>query len=555
MNKILFTPIILLLFQSYLRAQNFCLTPPNSESSLNMMLNKKNQLNESYILRIYFHVIRRTNGTGGQSLSDVREAFDILNNDFNSHNIFFCWNNEIDFIDNDDFFDSPNTDIFSINNHDDGIDVYLFDDSLSGNGRANGVGVSTEFWVSGSYWKEPFNSLVKSHVISHEMGHVLALYHTHHGTFNEGGNDDPCPELVDGSNSSTCGDYVSDTPADPHLQFNVNQSNCIWNGSGVDSNGDFYNPDERIIMSYTDVNCMEYFSVGQGERMRNAISSYSHLQQVIEQDCELFNLTLTGPSLVCTSDTSFTLSGVPTGQTVSWSVSSNLQLVSSNATGATVRAVSSSTSGSATLTATLSNGVEVAQEVWAGRPPKPSNIFLFPHTPCTNQKVLATVQSNHKNDSSVTFNWSGVIYTPLNSNNSTIEFTTAYPLPYNDRIRVTASNACGDSFQFVKTFSVNSCGGGEGPAPLPYSVNSDEPPLLYPNPAHDVLYVNTGLLIDNVNTQVWIRISDVNGDQIISNHTDQLLEEVDVGEMKNGLYFIKLSNNQTTVTDKFIVKH
>ena len=177
MYKILFTPIILLLFQSYLRAQNFCLTPPNSESSLNMMLNKRNQLNESYILRIYFHVIRRTNGTGGQSLSDVREAFDILNNDFNSHNIFFCWNNEIDFIDNDDFFDSPNTDIFNINNHDDGIDVYLFDDSLSGNGRANGVGVSTEFWVSGSYWKEPFNALEIKKIKTLHMKPLIYLLH------------------------------------------------------------------------------------------------------------------------------------------------------------------------------------------------------------------------------------------------------------------------------------------------------------------------------------------------------------------------------------------
>ena len=76
---------------------------------------------------------------------------------------------------------------------------------------------SSEFWVSGSYWKSPNNSLTKSHVISHEMGHVLYLWHTHHGTFNEGGNDNPCPELVNGSNSATCGDYVTDTPADPHL--------------------------------------------------------------------------------------------------------------------------------------------------------------------------------------------------------------------------------------------------------------------------------------------------------------------------------------------------
>ena len=125
--------------------------------------------------------------------------------------------------------------------------------------------------------KHPIISLTKSHVISHEMGHVLYLWHTHHGTYNEGGNDNPCPELVNGSNSATCGDYVTDTPADPHLQFNVNQSTCEWNSSATDANGDSYNPDEKNVMSYTDINCMEYFTPKQGERMRNAITTLTYL--------------------------------------------------------------------------------------------------------------------------------------------------------------------------------------------------------------------------------------------------------------------------------------
>ncbi len=70
-------------------------------------------------------------------------------------------------------------------------------------------------------------------------------------------------------------------PADPHLHFNVNQSNCKWNGFDTDANGDSYNPDEKNIMSYTDVNCMKYFTPKQGERMRNAISTLPYLQQTI----------------------------------------------------------------------------------------------------------------------------------------------------------------------------------------------------------------------------------------------------------------------------------
>ena len=69
----------------------------------------------------------------------------------------------------------------------------------------------------------------------------------------EVGDANQCAELVDGSNSDTCGDYIEDTPADPHLNFNVNPITCQWLGTGIDANGDNYAPDTRLIMSYTDI--------------------------------------------------------------------------------------------------------------------------------------------------------------------------------------------------------------------------------------------------------------------------------------------------------------
>ena len=112
---------------------------------------------------------------GGQTTQSVNEALNILNQGFNPHNTSFNWDNQIDYIDN--YYSAPKTAIYNVNNHQDGLDIYLFDDSSSSGGRASGVGQSSEFWVSGSYWKSPYNSLTKSHVISHEMGHVLYLWH------------------------------------------------------------------------------------------------------------------------------------------------------------------------------------------------------------------------------------------------------------------------------------------------------------------------------------------------------------------------------------------
>ena len=172
----------------------------------------------------------------------------------------------------------PSATIYSVNNHSDGIDIYLFDDSSEAGGRANGVGQSSEFWVSGTFWKEPFGSLVKSHVISHEMGHVIFLWHTHHQE------EIDCKEYVDGRNSDVCGDFVDDTPPDPNLGFDVDFSDCQWNGSENDLDTVPYDPDETLIMSYSHIDCLNYFSEGQGQRMRNAIATLPHLISVVV-DC------------------------------------------------------------------------------------------------------------------------------------------------------------------------------------------------------------------------------------------------------------------------------
>ena len=274
--------LIILMLVSFIskeiNGQTFCFTPPTSSNTeLSLSALKSSSIASSYCLKIYVHVIRRSNGTGGQSVAEVNQALNFLDVDFNPHNVFFNWDGTIDYINNDSYYGSPSVVIYTVNNHSDGIDIYIYDDSSAAGGRANGVGSSSEFWISGSYWKSPFGSLVKSHVISHEMGHVLFLWHTHHGTSPEGGDPAQCAELVNGSNANTCGDYVTDTPADPHLHFNVNSPACTWTSSGTDANGDSYNPDETLVMAYTHPDCMSYFSMGQGQRIRNAIATLPHL--------------------------------------------------------------------------------------------------------------------------------------------------------------------------------------------------------------------------------------------------------------------------------------
>lgn len=265
--------IITIFSFTFLRSQHLCMTSSNNN---NLALYSEpgllvpNYYEFNYCIKIYIHVIRKADGTGGQSVSAVNAMMGYLNMDFNPHGIYFNWDGNIDYINSASYY-SPSVGIFLVNDNLDGVDIYLYgNDSgfLGGIGtgvsQADGIGEKANLYMSGYYsdMLSSYNPLIYSHMISHEMGHILNLYHTHHGTLIELNNPAQCAELVDGSNSTICGDYVNDTPADPSVQDEIDIPNCLWTGSGTDANGDPYSPDVLNLMSYSSLKCVDYFSIG-----------------------------------------------------------------------------------------------------------------------------------------------------------------------------------------------------------------------------------------------------------------------------------------------------
>ena len=291
MKKLYLIVLLLLLATGKIVAQRFCNTPSNvpnflksiPASSLIVPAN-------SYQIRIFAHIIRTSARTGGMTPAELNSSINILSQDYSPLNICFSLVGQ-DFINNDSYFNGGiNSAIFSVNANANAIDIYFLPNSCpSPGGLAQGI-VAKAFIVGGTWTNNPPNVIVNtSHIVSHEMGHCLGLYHTHHGTANEG-TPGECPELVNGSNSSTCGDFVNDTPADPHLYFNVDTS-CNWLSSGTDANGQTYSPNTSIIMAYTSPACMQYLTSGEAQRMLLAISNSSVLQQVsVSNGCCANNL-------------------------------------------------------------------------------------------------------------------------------------------------------------------------------------------------------------------------------------------------------------------------
>jgi len=243
-------------------------------------------------LKIYFHVARFEDGSGGHSETEVDLFYAKLDEDFADHNISFAWDGCINYVEDDcrleatpncpfnhnAYFQDP--DIY----HTDGIDIILVKDFPLGFGVANGIGDFSEFILMAP---NP-SSWGAENVIAHEMGHVLNLFHTHHGC-ETGSFDDPTPP----AGSTLCcdaGDFVCDTPPDPLLFGEV--QNCQWTGVAGTSiwNGlpcpvphpiGEYNPDVENIMSYAPENCQDYFSDGQGARMRESIMTIPSLSSCI----------------------------------------------------------------------------------------------------------------------------------------------------------------------------------------------------------------------------------------------------------------------------------
>ncbi|MCL2073229.1 MAG: M43 family zinc metalloprotease [Marinilabiliaceae bacterium] len=211
MNRIKFWSTLLLVLCNFgVSAQNFCLTPSNIPEFLQTVpQNKyvKTRSGDTYVVRVFFHIVRQSNGTGGQTTSEVNTAFNILIEDYQPHGICFELLG-IDEIHDDNTYNkmwfSPNTNgdgkfsDFNPNSHPDAIDVYLFANDRLNFGVAAGIPASA-LVIGGKYIDG--TNLVTSHVLSHEMGHCLGLYHTFHGLCESG-----CAELVNGSNCSSCGD-------------------------------------------------------------------------------------------------------------------------------------------------------------------------------------------------------------------------------------------------------------------------------------------------------------------------------------------------------------
>ena len=445
--------------------------------------------NTSKVIKLAFYSVNKSDGSNSTPLSTVIAAYDKLNEDYNPHNIYFKWDKTtVGQINNDTYYNNTDKnkdkDIFSEleqNSKNGKIVIYLFNRSRNF-GLSDGIDSGAELLVSGN--------LITTQTISHEMGHVLSLYHLFETQFGI--------EEVNGNsyNRTNTGDKVSDTPAafyslDPTVSVPLlDQSNggCSWiyeGGNTVikDPNNDSYDTDASMIMGYA--SCADHFTRGQADRMRNALATSSHLTSVKDTSTDVYEIVL-GQSQCINAIESISVVNTFGFEDfkVTWDTSDNVEIVSTtnNGKNANIKITNSSSNW---IKATISIDLTASNNDPINYPDlatvKVDNIPVLTTPDVSSGEIRVHPQHNdempgppYKNEwtrmwvynysqSYSDWEWN-VNYSYLRGNNGTSQieikpYTTGYIT-----VKARRSNACGPSAWVSKDFYIteNSGSGGGG---------------------------------------------------------------------------------------------
>ncbi|MEO6406784.1 MAG: hypothetical protein ABIY51_11540 [Ferruginibacter sp.] len=264
----------------------------------NHIQNRDNIQTVNIVIKVFFHIIRLTNGNSpGATSAQITSEYNSLVSSYTGDNICFL-NAGFDYI-NNDYLDTAfvagvdNSNFFSPYQVPACINVFYPLRIKGSNGACNntcGIG-GTSFQIPNTFCLVGNSNIGKGNTVAHEVGHCMGLFHTFERANGI--------ETINGSNATTAGDLIADTPADPYgltgSCYDTTANGCSYTGNCPDPNGATnYSPPYTNLMAYwwngNAVTCYSNLTPtgGQYSRVNATLSTYAPLQS-----CQSpFNYTL-----------------------------------------------------------------------------------------------------------------------------------------------------------------------------------------------------------------------------------------------------------------------
>ena len=268
---------------------------------------------------VTYHIVNKTNGTGGISLSKVFETHCELNKGYVQPQIYF-YIHSIDTI-NDDA-------LWAMSDGQGGTNYNLGYGAFSTNNVANVANVYITGALPGLCGFATFPNTAPNGgglflnkdccgtggtTIPHEMGHFFNLDHT----FNQTNPPEYVTRTASWKNCATKGDGFCDTPADP----SQGRAACPYTSTATDAHGEVYTPNVTLFMSYFNDNCVNSFSPQEQNEINAALSASGRsylLNQTLPNlnplDSGVFITPVAGDTTAIGSGISFKWHSIPGAQ-------------------------------------------------------------------------------------------------------------------------------------------------------------------------------------------------------------------------------------------------
>ena len=259
---------------------------------------------------------------------------------------------------------------------------------------------------------------------------------------------------------------------------------------------------------------------------------------------------LDGPACV-DGPTKYTLVGNCTGDKI-WSIPEGLEIVSGGNKKSRFVTIKSTSCEQDTLWigVNVPNCGLIKKQVIVkpNLPQQPTEILVFAQDICPNQLIEVNVIDNNAPYPETTYEWSVLSGGTIVSGQGTPTiFVQTANIQFGIlKIRVRAVNECGVStWKSIGVPFSEDCRNGEGDGKDigMRSADIESQITVYPNPAQDVLYINSAM------EKVDIIIYSIEGKQLLSSTS----KSIDISTLQNGIYLLKSNaEGQTSQLIKFI---